>query len=235
MAITNFIADATANDFILFCDDVKRIPSWQALFSDGCAVSAIRILPRSNDDSERNDVVARARSFLSTEIHPTNSRLWLFLMHSPWQPNNRIVNYRKIWGDLSLQSLQIPQDVRGPEIRYESKEGVRYATIMSVEEDEFAIAADVLTKTGLGMFFYRTTDQERGEALVDKLCRTAFDQHSDETFSEYVNWGRLIHWAAMRHDIVAKRSDEIGEMRFAIDIFVNAKDITNWGGNGAAG
>lgn len=220
-----YFPDALAQEFSLFCDDIRSIDAWKTLFSDGIAVAGLRIQPsRWNRDDD--DVIRVAQKIICGTTASTDSSLLLFLAHAPWQPNSRVVRYRRIWGDEFFRSCPLPPFSRGTEIARVSGAGIRYASTLNVDSDLFSVAAHILLSDMFASFFVVSRLNRPVDKSIEELFDAAFGRDADGTPGTHVNWGSLIHRSAANHEIIVKRSEAVGELRGAIDLFGNATDCS---------
>lgn len=191
---------------------------WRSLFADGLPLSALHVRP--NSDDHVGEIVHMLRQLILGVMPETQlRRLWMFIAHSPWQENNRIVNYRKIWRDIGFQSLNWPETHRGPEVMVASKKGVRYAAVGLVDAINLGIAVDVCL-AGPFSTFMLVSDQDFTSvdatlALFDVTFPS--DRHGIPETTE--DWGALIHQRAKHYDVVIKRARGFDGFESCLDMF----------------
>lgn len=72
--------------------------------------------------------------------------IWLFVGHSAWQPDTRIVRYHKLWGSLRARGTEIPLLGRQQEALLESEAGLKYFGAVQASEFTAESLAQVLLK-----------------------------------------------------------------------------------------
>ncbi len=61
-----------------------------------------------------------------------------------WQPNSRVVKYRKLWGALKFSGIDIPGEARSSEICVEDVRGLKFYGRASLSRELYDIAVKVL-------------------------------------------------------------------------------------------
>lgn len=141
------------------------------------------------------------------------------MTHHPWQENNRIVNYRKIWKDIRLEPLKWPDNHRRLEVRITSEKGVRYATVGLVDKTTIDIAVDIFLNSPFSTFMlvsdqdFNSVDATR--ALFDAIF--PIGKHDIPKTDE--DWGVLIHQRAELNDVVIKQAGKFDGLEWCLDLF----------------
>lgn len=217
MLTTQYHPDALANDFALFCDDVRRIEGWRDLFSQGPPVSAMTIVP---NEASLESIVEASRSILFAN-HGRNveSIIWVFLADGPWQDNTRLTNYWKIWRYLEQEGIDWPEDRKGPEIAFRSANHIRYATTGVVNSDNFGVAMTIMFQLVSTSFMLISSDSLASKSSIQRLFDSAFSRLDDGIAETHVDWGRLIKLRAIQGDVIIKRAGLFDESAWSLDLF----------------
>ncbi len=217
MPTTQYHADALANDFALFCDDVRQIAIWRDLFAHGPPVSGLTITP---SQGSLESIVEASRSVLLAGHHPrAGSHLWMFLADGPWQDDTRLANYWKIWRYLRREGIAWPESQKGPEIVSRSGSCVRYASTGLVDSTNFGPAMTIAFRRLCASFMLVSADDFLSEPGVLGLFNTAFSRLTDGSAETHVDWGRLIQFRAARGDVIIKRAGLFDEFAWSLDLF----------------
>jgi hypothetical protein len=217
MPTIRYHSDALADDFVLFCDDVRRIDAWRKLFADGLAISAMTIKP--SDSSLRGTIEASRDILIGRRATPPNSRLWMFLTSPSWQEDTRLTNYWGIWKRLGRNGVTWPEAFRGPEIAVRAPHGVRYVTAGLVGDAEFSKAVTILFQNLVASFLVISADNLLSKSSILTLFDSSFSVVTDGNYETNLNWGRLIHARALQGDVIAKRASLFDEFAWSLDLF----------------
>ncbi|MGY4535553.1 hypothetical protein ACVW0Y_004708 [Pseudomonas sp. TE3786] len=68
----------------------------------------------------------------------------LLVGNETWQPNSKVVKYRKLWGAIKFNGIDIPEEVRFPEVCLEDAKGLKFYGGARLTCDLYDIAVKVL-------------------------------------------------------------------------------------------
>lgn len=71
-------------------------------------------------------------------------QIWLLSCHTTWQPNSRIVSYRKLWKSLEARGLKLPKGYRTKELEFKTDEGQRWFGGIEIETDEISLVGPII-------------------------------------------------------------------------------------------
>ena len=217
MPAPQYHRDALANEFTLFCDDIRRVDSWKEVFSQGPAVSALTVKP--NERSLHGTIEASQDVLIKGRSGVPDYRMWLFLTSQSWQDDTRLASYWKIWKGLSREGIAWPEALRGPEHAVRAPRRVRYTTTALVTDVEFRDAMTILFQISLDSFILISASDFLSESSVSELFDSAFSVLDDGHHETRVNWGRLIQSRASQDDVIIKRASLFDEFAWSVDIF----------------
>ena len=69
---------------------------------------------------------------------------WLFVGHSTWQPDTRIVRYRKLWGSLKAQGIDLAAPSRSQEVMVKTDRGLKFFGAIRLSEVPIELAVKAL-------------------------------------------------------------------------------------------
>lgn len=217
MLTTQYHSDALANDFALFCDDVRRIAAWRGLFAHGPPISALTINP--SEGSLESIAEASKSILLARHGRHVGPHLWMFVADGPWQDDTRVASYWKLWRYLGREGIIWPESQRGAEIAAHSPNRIRYASTGLVDGTTFDAAMAIPFRRLCTSFMLVSADDFLSEASVFSLFETAFPRLADGSPETHVDWGRLIQFRAARGDIIIKRAGLFDEFAWSVDLF----------------
>ena len=127
-------------------NDVLRLPQTSQMASTGMPeIAGIEIKINRNGDSTWPTRISAIEIALRT-IHSSlsNWQIWLLGCHGTWQPDSRIVSYRKLWKSLETRGLKLPKGNRLEELEQKTDEGQRWFSGIEIDINEISLIGPIL-------------------------------------------------------------------------------------------
>ena len=175
-------------------------------------------LPGSN---RSNYVLMAARAFQSllyrNSIYADGFAAVLFLTEGTWQPNNRIIRYKKTWKMIS-QFESLGNLRPGAEVLIESPLGLRFASVAAINPSSIAVAFRLISSSSYCGFIALTRAPNfLGEDFAREMYRLSFPVAPEQ--NGRFNIGNVCSSRCAQGDLVVDCGFETDDSCFLIDIF----------------
>ncbi|HEY3147911.1 MAG TPA: hypothetical protein VGJ75_16255 [Dongiaceae bacterium] len=181
-------------------------------------------------------VAVAARTFQALlyrgAIYAEGFELALFLTENTWQPNNRIIRYKKTWGIIA-QFNRLGNLRPGAEVLIEDPRGIRFASMAAVNPSSIATAFDLISSSGYhGLVLLTRTPDYLGEDFAREIYGLSFPHVSDSKRGGQFELGNVCFSRCAKGDLVANCGLESDGSCFLVDVFGAAaalKQLANLG------
>lgn len=129
----------------LFEEDAEvRLPApLRDAYGTGLAALTVVCPVELDVTSSRLACLQHAYSMLERE-YPSYG-LWLFAIHTLWQPDTKVRRHKKLWQTLAESGAELPKERTSEEV-LESQDGIKFYSRASVNRDDLAKVGGILAK-----------------------------------------------------------------------------------------
>jgi hypothetical protein len=141
----------------------------------------------------------------------------LFLTEGTWQPNNRIIRYKKTWKMIS-QFESLGNLRPGAEVLIESLLGLRFASVAAVNPSSFSVAFRLISSSSYcGLITLTREPDFLGEDFAREMYRLSFPITPEQ--GGRFNIGNVCSSRCAQGDLIVDCGFETDDSCFLIDIF----------------
>ena len=162
-----------------------------------------------------------AKPLVFDDRSPGGHRPWLFVATAAWLPDDRVTRYEKLWKRID-ERYGIGAGRRGPEVPFESAEGLRFAAVAELTPENFAEGARLLRGLRSSALVWTAREQMDSEAGTRRFFELAFPPRKGVP-DALTDWARLASAYCPLGDILVRPSGSWDERECSLD-FIGRRD-----------
>lgn len=154
----------------------------------------------------------------------SNYDSYLFVSHSAWIDDNRVSNHKKLWRTIPKE-WGISVFSLGAEIGIKSHDGIRFAGLIKINNDNYLQAIKILRISEACVVILTEDAQFESKGRIRKLFQSAFNNGKDST----INWSRLSREQCKAGDILLRLSGSQDELESSIELIMIKEKLNLFG------
>ncbi len=215
------VDDVLAGETPFLLDSFDRLPEAERLRKDVPQIGALRVvcselgLPR--DFEKMGEICTEAaRSLVFDRRSLPGYRPWLFVATPTSLPDNRITRYKKLWKGIE-ERCGVGAGRHGPEVLFQSAEGLRFAAAAELTRKSFAEGTRLLRGLTSSALVWTAREGMDSEAETRRFFERAFPLRKGVPDGR-TDWIRLASAYCPLGDVLVRASGSWDERECALDL-----------------
>jgi len=115
----------------------------------------------------------------------------VFLSHNCWQPDNRIINYKKLWGTHYAKELINKSLIKSEQVKVLTPKGIKFAGIIKVDDNLLKLAFEVVRNDQACFIMLAEPNIQFSIKTIKEMFDIAFRIDKNE-YRNVISWTSLV-------------------------------------------